>query len=181
MAPPTHLGRSKKCLWARLGRQDASKIEANLGASWPPKPSPKWRPTWAPKNRILILGRVLAALGHHRLFIWSSYWSPFPDPGGQEKIDFVIKSLLKSVFCRPPGFGKRVQQGLQKNSLWRPRAAKIPPKMEANFSLKNRFLRAQVGFHFGEGLGGPWAPYAIFFEACSIPFLDPVGKKKLIL
>ena len=31
MAPPTQLGRSKKCLWAPLGRQDPSKMEANLG------------------------------------------------------------------------------------------------------------------------------------------------------
>ena len=57
-----------------------------------------------------------------------------------------------------PVVGKRAQQRLQKNSLWRPRAAKTPPKMEANLGFKNRFLGAQVGLHFGGGLGGQEAP-----------------------
>ena len=33
-----------------------------------------------------------------------------------------------------------------------------PSKMEANLGFKNRFLGAQVGFHFGGGIGGQEAP-----------------------
>ena len=36
-------GLRKIALDQDMGRQDPSKMEANLGASWPPRPPPKWR------------------------------------------------------------------------------------------------------------------------------------------
>ena len=40
-----------------------------------------------------------------------------------------------------------------------------PPNMEANLGSQKSIFEAQVGLHFGGGLGGPWAPQSIFLEA----------------
>ena len=41
--------------------------------------------------------------------------------------------------------------------------------MEANLGFQKLIFEAQVGFHFGGGLGGPWAPQSIFLEAQEPP------------
>ena len=135
-----------------------------LGRAWVAKTPPNMEANLGSQTSIfeaqvgLHFGGVLAALGRHRLFFWSSCWTPFPDLGGREKTDFSKDLITKSIFSQPPGSGKEVQQRLPKNSLCRPRAAKTPPKMEANLGLKNRFLGAQVGLHFGGSFGGQQAP-----------------------
>lgn len=136
--------------WAPLGRQDPLQNGGQLG---PPKINfrgPSWPQSW---------GEVLAALMRHRQFFLEPLLDPLPGPRRPGKKTDCSKDLItKSIFSRPPGSGKGVQQRLQKNSLWRPRAAKTPPKIEANVGLKNRILGAQVGLHFGVGLGGQDAP-----------------------
>ena len=108
------LGLKKIALVPDMGRQNPSNMEANLGASWPTRPPPKWRPTWAPKYEFLrpklasILGGVLAALGRHRLFVWSLCWTSFPDRRRRQKTAFSKDLITKSIFSRPLGSGKGV-------------------------------------------------------------------------
>ena len=57
---PTHLGRSKKCLWAPLGCQDPSKMEANLGS----------QKSFFEAQVGLHFGGVLAAMWRHIALFW---------------------------------------------------------------------------------------------------------------
>ena len=40
-----------------------------------------------------------------------------------------------------------------------------PLSMEANLGSQKSIFEAQVGLHFGRGIGGPWAPQSIVLEA----------------
>ena len=146
-----------------MGRQDPSKMEANLGASWPPRPPPKWRPTWIPKTEFLrpklasTLG-VLAALGRHKLFFWSLFGTSFPALGGKQKFDFSKDLITKSIFSGPWGLGRGSNKGSKKIAYGAQGPPRPPSKIEVNLAFKRVFLGAQVGLHFGGGLGGQEAP-----------------------
>ena len=57
-----------------------------------------------------------------------------------------------------------------------PRWPQDPPKSEPNLDPINRHFEAQVGLHFGGGLGGHAAPQSTFLEAQVGPL---VGGSKL--
>ena len=62
---------------------------------------------------------------------------------------------------------------LQINALWRLLAAKTPPTWRPTWALQKTIFEAQLGLHFGEGLGGSWAPMTTFGGSLLGPYLDP--------
>ena len=111
-----------------LAAKTPSKMEANLGSQ---------KSIFEAQVGLHLGGGSWRPLGAIGYFFGAFVGPPSQTPGAGSKIDFVINSLLKSIFSWFSGSRKGIQHEFRKDSLWRPRAAKTPPKWRPTWTSKN--------------------------------------------